>query len=207
LDIFNLNWAGIQGQSNVRYKCGYCGTDTSPSKGWNTNNDNGQIGYVLICTYCNRPSFIETQNGNILNTTPSNVFGNEVNGLPDDLQKLYNEARKCTSIGAHTSAVLTCRKILMHVAVEKGALKGKSFIDYVDYLANNNYIPPDGREWVDHIRSKSNEANHEILIMDLKDSDDLISFTEMLLRLVYEFRHRLKKNIKSSDNKIENNTA
>jgi len=196
----------VGSQANIRYKCGYCGTDTSPSNGWHTDNQNGLIGYALICTYCNRPSFVETQSNVVLKTTPSVVFGNQVNGLPDDLQQLYDEARKCTSIGAHTSAVLTCRKILMHVAVEKGAPKGKGFIDYVDYLADNNYIPPDGREWVDHIRSKSNEANHEILIMDIKDSDDLISFTEMLLRLVYEFKHRLKKDTINTDTKKENGT-
>ena len=204
MDIYKLSWASVQDQAKVRYKCGYCGTDTSPSKGWNTENVNGKMGFVLICTFCNKPSFVETQNRNVVKTTPSVVLGNEVNGLPEELRMLYDEARKCTSIGAHTSAVLTCRKILMHVAVEKGAPKGKGFIDYVNYLAVNNYIPPDGKEWVDHIRSKSNEANHEILIMDPKDSDDLISFTEMLLRLVYEFKHRLKKDTISSDDKKEN---
>ena len=81
----------------------------------------------------------------------------------------------------------------MHVAVEKGAKEGLSFFDYVNYLSENNYIPPNGKDWVDHIRSKSNEANHEIVIMGLNEADDLISFTEMLLRLVYEFKHRLSK--------------
>lgn len=203
MNVYKLDWGSVQPQAKVRYKCGYCGTDTSPSKGWNTDNYNGLMGFVLLCTFCNKPSFVETQNRIVVKTTPSVVLGNDVNGLPEDLQMLYDEARKCTSVGAHTSAVLTCRKILMHVAVEKGAAKGKGFIDYVDYLATNNYIPPDGREWVDHIRSKSNEANHEILIMDPKDSDDLISFTEMLLRLVYEFKHRLKKDIISINTEKE----
>jgi hypothetical protein len=186
-------WQSVQTQGNVRYKCGYCGTDTSPSKGWNTDNNNGQIGYVLICTFCNKPSFVETKNDLTIRNTPAVVLGNKVSGLPDEIEKLYDEARKCTSINANTSAVLTCRKILMHVSVEKGAQKGKSFIEYVNFLADNNYIPQDGKEWVDHIRSKSNEANHEIVIMGINDSDDLINFTEMLLRIIYEFKHRLKK--------------
>ena len=61
-------------------------------------------------------------------------------------------------------------------------------------------IFPNGKNWLDHIRSKSNEANHEIVIMKRDEADDLISFTEMLLRLVFEFKHRLiKKDSNSQD--------
>lgn len=54
-------------------------------------------------------------------------MGHDLSGLPDDVHDLYDEARLCTSTGAYTSAVLTCRKILMHVAVEKGASEGENF--------------------------------------------------------------------------------
>lgn len=193
MEKFLRTWQHHNPQSGVRFVCGYCGTDTTPSRGWDTDSASGDQGFVLICSYCNRPSFVETHNRDVIRTTPSTILGDEIVGLPDDVQVLYNEARKCTSINAYTSAVLACRKILMHVAVEKGAKEGKNFIEYVDFLAQNNYIPPDGREWVDHIRSKANEANHEIAVMGLSEADDLISFTEMLLRLVYEFKHRLNK--------------
>jgi hypothetical protein len=119
------------------------------------------------------------------------MMGSAVSGLPPEISGLYDEARKSTSAGAYTAAVLTCRKILMHIAVEKGAKTGLGFIDYVDYLAQKNYIPPDGRLWVDYIRTKSNEANHEIVIMTSQDANDLITFAEMLLRLVYEFKQRI----------------
>ena len=45
----------------------------------------------------------------------------------------------------------------MHIAVAKGADEGKSFQTYVNYLADNHFVPPDARIWVDHIRQKSNE--------------------------------------------------
>ncbi len=86
----------------------------------------------------------------------------------------------------------------MHVAVEKGAGEGKSFKEYVDFLADNHYVPPDGKTWVDHIRTKANEANHAIVLMSKGEADDLITFTEMLLRLVYEFKHRLSATDPSS---------
>ena len=75
----------------------------------------------------------------------------------------------------------------MHIAVEKGAPEGMKFIQYVEYLSNENYVPPDGKGWVDYIRQKSNEANHEIVLMTEEEATDLINFSEMLLRFVYEF--------------------
>ena len=44
----------------------------------------------------------------------------------------YREARNGVSVGAHTSSVLACRKLLMNIAVNQGAEAGKSFISYVD---------------------------------------------------------------------------
>jgi len=56
-----------------------------------------------------------------------------------------------------------------------------------------NTIPPDGKDWVDHIRKKGNEANHEIAIMAVGDAEELIIFCGGLLRFVYEFPARMRK--------------
>jgi hypothetical protein len=96
------------------------------------------------------------------------------------------------TVNSLTSVVLTCRKLLMHIAVEKGAPTGKSFLEYVEYLADKGFVPPDGKGWVDHIRKKGNEANHEIKIMSSDDASDLIAFSEMLLKFVYEFPAKIK---------------
>ena len=99
----------------------------------------------------------------------------------------------CVSNGSHTAAVLCCRKLLMHIAVAQNADVGKSFIEYVEYLADSGYVPPNGRSWVDHIRKKGNEANHEIRLMQVGDAQELISFSEMLLKFIYEFPQRVPK--------------
>ena len=75
----------------------------------------------------------------------------------------------------------------MNIAVAQGAKQGESFIAYVEYLANSGFVPPNGRGWVDHIRSKGNEANHEIRLMSQPEAEELISFLEMLLKFIYEF--------------------
>ncbi len=81
----------------------------------------------------------------------------------------------------------------MNVAVGLGADPNKSFISYVEYLADKGYVPPNGKGWVDHIRKKGNEANHEIRLMTQPDAEELISFAEMLLKFIYEFPSRIPK--------------
>jgi len=189
-----VDWSGAEEVTGIRYICGYCGADTAPAYGFISLPDKpDRMGIIAICTNCNRPTFVETEKGQIVSITPSKRMGAEIAGLPNDVEKLYEEARSCTASNAYTAAVLTCRKILMHIAVEKGAQPNLSFVDYIDYLAGKGYIPPDGKEWVDYIRTKSNEANHEIIVMIQDDAKDLINFVEMLLRLVYEFKQRLPK--------------
>ena len=75
----------------------------------------------------------------------------------------------------------------MHLAVAKGAKPGETFKSYVEYLAKNNYVPPDCKLWVDQIRDTGNEANHEIVLMKREDAEHLILFCEMLLKIFYEF--------------------
>jgi hypothetical protein len=79
----------------------------------------------------------------------------------------------------------------MHIAVQQGAPAGENFITYVQYLADKNYVPPNGKGWVDHVRQKGNEANHEIKIMAQTEAEELISFLEMLLKFIYEFPARV----------------
>jgi Domain of unknown function (DUF4145) len=77
--------------------------------------------------------------------------------------------------------------MLMNIAVQQGADEGLKFIEYVTYLSDKGYVPPDGKHWVDHIRKKGNEATHEIAVMGEKEARELLAFIEMLLRFVYEF--------------------
>ena len=142
--------------------------------------------FMLICPKCNKPTFFDSEN-----QIPAPLLGNEVTNVPTDINLLYDEARNCTSTNAFTAAVLACRKLLMHIAVDKGADEGKCFIEYVEYLSDKGYVPPNGKAWVDHTREKGNEANHEIKIMSRSDALDLTTFIEMLLKLIYEFPSRI----------------
>ena len=78
----------------------------------------------------------------------------------------------------------------MNVAVEEGADENESFAVYVNWLADKGFVPAKGRSWVDRIRERGNEANHEIPDIDRTDAEDVLSFTEMLLKVNYEMPAR-----------------
>ncbi|MCL5104510.1 MAG: DUF4145 domain-containing protein [Armatimonadetes bacterium] len=77
--------------------------------------------------------------------------------------------------------------MLMNIAVQECAKEGQRFIEYVEYLGDKGFVPPNGRGWVDYIRIRGNEATHEIAVMSEQDAVALITFIEMLLRFIYEF--------------------
>lgn len=188
------NWHQAHSQISRSYVCGHCGNPLASNIGYyQTNPHTGRVyAYIYICHQCEKPTYFGNDNTQV----PGIRTGGDVKGIDDaGVESLYAEARDCFSKNAFTAAVLSCRKILMHIAVSKGDEEGKNFINYVEYLSVKGYVPPDAKSWVDHIRTKGNEANHQIVIMSAEEARDLITFVEMLLKLVYEFPATSKKYI------------
>ncbi len=190
--MFRIEWPNKTAIGAKSFVCGYCGNRVGPEHGWlarSTVSPNlGQAAaWVYLCHLCNQPTYFSPDGKQI----PAPGYGTHVSAVPKDLDELYNEARACTAAGANTGAVLLCRKILMNIAVAKGAKEGLRFIEYVEYLSSQGFVPPDGKAWVDHIRTKGNEATHEIALMTPEDAEDLVTFVEGLLRFIYEFPARV----------------
>jgi hypothetical protein len=81
---------------------------------------------------------------------------------------------------------MMCRKILMHVAVDKGADKGQTFAGYLTYLQDKGYVSPVMAAWVDLIRRHGNEAVHDLPEVTEERGRSTLIFTEQLLRMTYE---------------------
>ena len=191
-----LEWNERRTIPSFSYKCGYCGKSLASNIGYHASSPSHHSlkGFIYICHFCDRPTFFDFN----LHQYPGTSYGNAVSNTPADIEILYNEARHCIGHNAFTASVLCCRKLLMNVAVSKGAKEGLKFIEYIEFLSDRNFVPPDGKEWVDHIRKKGNEANHEITIMKKEDAEELIDFIEMLLKFIYEFPATMKKKIPPS---------
>jgi DNA-directed RNA polymerase subunit RPC12/RpoP len=186
-------WVSPQTLAPKSYTCGYCGRDVSSEKGFKiiTRGDtHSQKGGVFMCPQCRAPTYFPP---NEARQIPGSSFGHPVSHVPGELNALYEEARSCIAGSNFTAAVLVCRKMLMNIGVQQGAAENGKFIEYVDYLSQKGFVPPHGKHWVDHIRRKGNEANHEITLMNDKDAKELLVFMEMLLKFIYEFPNLVPK--------------
>ena len=183
-----MPWQRLEEIASKKFRCGYCGLNVASEKGYANIVERSHIqSCIYICPNCTKPTFFDWNKRRYPGIAP----GNEVQHIPDDLEKLYREARNCCSVSAFTASVLASRKMLMNIAVQQGAQEGLKFIEYVEHLAANGFIPPNGRGWVDHVRKKGNEATHEIALMTQSDAEELVAFTEMLLKFIYEFPNRV----------------
>lgn len=188
----SMSWNSPANLKPRTFTCGFCGKVVASDRGYFAQSVDVSPAFqwlTYICPHCYKPTFLETGNTQIPGVAP----GVDIAGVPTDVDQLYREARNSVAIGSYTAAVLTCRKILMNIAVSEGASAGESFQAYVEFLSAKGFVPPHGKGWVDHIRTKGNEANHQIVLMSRSDAEDLITFLEMLLKFIFEFPSRVPK--------------
>lgn len=178
--MVQVGWNNLMNLPSVAFRCGHCGEQMATDKGWTSSAPS--LARIYVCSHCTAPTFL-TEDAQY----PGTPYAGKVAALPPHVDALYEEARRAMSINAYTAAVMAARKVLMNVAVAQGATEGQRFAAYVDWLADQGYVPPGGKGWVDRIRDKGNEANHEIRLMERHEAEEVLSFLEMLLKFVYEF--------------------
>ncbi len=118
---------------------------------------------------------------------PGQLPAEDIPNLPDDVKGAWDEARKAYSVGAYTASEVMCRKILMHLAVDKaGSTPGRSFVDYINDLQAQNYIMAGLQSVVDEVRNRGNKANHELPASTQQEALTTLTITQHLLIGVYE---------------------
>jgi hypothetical protein len=118
---------------------------------------------------------------------PGPLVGRTIAGITDDdVEKLYGEARKALASGAPSAAVLVCRKLLMHIAVEQGAKEGKGFTYYAKYLEDEHVVGAPFAGVVEHIKEEGNKENHELEVSSVDEATMLLKLVEFVLASIYE---------------------
>ncbi|UTV31679.1 DUF4145 domain-containing protein [Bacillus altitudinis] len=191
MEILPGVWNTNEKIQSTSYQCGYCQKDVASIEGTycqHLDYSYQKFAKIAICPHCNFPTIFS----DLLDQRqiPMPKKGGKIEGVKENIEKLYEEVRSCYSIGSFNAAVLLARKLLMNIAVDKGADEGEKFQFYVDYLSNQ-FIAPNNRSWVDKIRLTGNIATHEIPDINKEDAEEILLFVEMLLRLVYEFPSKL----------------
>ncbi len=105
-------------EARFDYQCGHCNRHISGR----VVSIYGSEMRFMICPSCLKGSVWLPDKKLIPRSKP----GQNLEGLPVEVEAAYQEVRKCYSISAFTACELLCRKILMHVGVDKGAQEGKA---------------------------------------------------------------------------------
>ena len=140
----------------------------------------------LLCPECGRGS---VENDNVM-LPPQQSFP-AINGLSVDISALYDEARASFDARAYTGCEILCRKILMAVAIDKGAEEDKKFAQYVDHLSSEGCITPPLIHMAATIKDSGNRAAHEIDASDRERSRRSMVFTRRILDTVYGIEYDL----------------
>ena len=132
-----IEWQNLHTLKSQSFDCGYCGQSVASDKGYIAKRSDGRLSHPLhiyICHKCHQPTFIDES----CNQTPEKTFGKSVPNIQNkDIETLYKEVRSSFSASAFTASTMACRKLLMNIAVSKGAEENKNFQSYVDYLQKN----------------------------------------------------------------------
>lgn len=185
----SLYWNEPRRMHAKSYLCGFCNDKVSSSLGYSLSS-NPQVFSdslyqkgIYICPSCGGPTFFDINDKQL----PGTLVVDSVEGIPPEVEFLYNEARKSYAAGAFTGAVLLSRKMLMNLAVIFGAPEGKQFVTYVNFLVDKGYVAGSSKSWVDHIRTEGNEATHRVDQKTAASAETLLRFIEMILRINFEY--------------------
>lgn len=183
-----IEFAGMQYIQNpnsqmIPIKCGHCQRDISGYVVAEYPQISPPVTWIM-CPICSHGS-VKDRDGL---TYPGPKFGDNLKGLPADIDDAYNEARNCISVGAYSACTLICRKILMHIAVDKGDSEGKNFVEYIDYLKTSGYVTSAMDDWVDKIREGGNDSTHKIPPASEDKAKNILLFIIQMLRNVYEMK-------------------
>jgi len=175
----------------IAVPCGHCGINVQALVvACAVDVDNlPHIAQWLQCSNCGNGMYVNSW-GHLF---PRRSFLPSVEGLPEDVRAAFSEACKCLEVSAFTACELLCRKILMHVAVDKGAKEGDSFKAYIDYLSAEGYVTPPMRPWVTLIRDHGNRSTHDLATPTQERAEGTLMFTAELLRLIYEMDYMARK--------------
>ena len=180
---------GSDPKARIDYQCGYCNRYVT-GRVLSFYGDNKNLPFIrfMICPSCLNGSVWKD---NII--IPGSKPGENLEGLPPDVGAAYQEARNCFSVSAFTGCELLCRKIIMHIGVDKGAQEGQTFASYLDHLKSKGYITPPIEGWADLIRQFGNQSTHQLIPPDKKRTETTLNFTMVLLRIIYEMEYKAAK--------------
>lgn len=138
----------------------------------------GRCGWIAVTCQGEQYAPVATDRGE-----PGTPGGRDV---PRYVAEEYRGALASLSMGAHTAAAMVCRKLLMSMPVDLGAMSKNSYESHVEYLYERGYINRRIKEWATFIRLCGNDANHRAPPIGRRPATISLMLTTELLRWIYE---------------------
>jgi len=181
-------------------RCGHCGNPTNLAHigstplftmvDWDIPPQELGTQLIAVCVSCAGVNvFIEGTSTQFPPVRP----GREVAGLPADVKAAWNEARAALAANAPVASEHMCRKLLIHIAAGEAKTVCSNFKEAVSALVEARVITEQMKPWVDRIRLNGNDAAHELEKPDPDRAKLTLEFTQQLLQIVYEMKHRLEQ--------------
>lgn len=175
-------WKSVESLISYSFICWNCNNKVASDSGYKTHKE-GSRKRIYLCPHCSAPNVFDVNGKAILSPLP----GKEIKKLPENVENVYGEVRKCMQSNCFTGAVMLMRKIIMNVAVHEGAEENLKFVQYVDFLYDNGIIPKKSKSKADSVKDLGNSANHEIETRTQEEAQNCFEFIELLLKVNYEF--------------------
>ncbi len=192
--LTQVAWQSVGRRFGISFTCAFCGVAVAAElgihalarspEGWSTGIE------LRFCPGCMHPTVFWVEEGERpkgqLPPPPVRSLDPRLGkALPTKVRVLTQEVIAALAMGAPTLAALGARTLLTHVAAEQGAPKG-TFQQNVSWLLENAWIPPNGRGWVDRIRTQGNEVAHDLELVAADEAGTIWLVVETLLRNVYQ---------------------
>lgn len=175
-----------------QFLCGACGSNTNGRVICDLLRENQDpamhdswVSWCICSCDRNEPTILIDNGPHEVTQLPVACEFNSEPDWPPELAKLYDEATRAFASRAFTATAMICRKLLMACACEQGAVEGKAFTDYVNYITDNVLSYPAAKESIDRIRNIGNDATHKIEFVNEPDARRAMKIITYLLHTVY----------------------
>ena len=181
--------------------CPVCGEGKTVNIAWATDRRRfvDTVYRWMVCQDCCGASISIFRNGLGEEVYPPRLQQQTIENLPNDVVEMWDEANLTYSVGAYTSAVLMCRKIVFATAVRCGLAEkndkgwAPKFEECVNFLVDEGFLTQRIKDsWADSIRLWGNAATHELKSVRQTTALKAIDFTQMILRMAFEFEGNVK---------------
>jgi hypothetical protein len=117
------------------------------------------------------------------------------NHWPEAVGRYWLQAKRNIRDENWDAAAVMARSALQ-IALRDHQAKGKNLKQEIDDLASKGFLPPNMKNWSDHIRELGNNSAHPVPSQEptnSQDACDIVKFLDFFLEYLYSLPHQIKQ--------------